>query len=78
MDEDNGLDVDAYLEAITQLDSKELHEWCVLIEKGKKLPELETEDEQLDVEAPEGTEVEESSSEEDELAKLTANRRRRS
>jgi len=78
MDEDNGLDVDAYLEAIPQLDSKELHEWCALVEKGKKLPELETEDEQPDVEAPEGTEVEESSSEEDELAKLTANRRRRS
>ena len=78
MDEDNGLDVDAYLEVIPQLDSKGLHEWCVLVEKGKKLPELETEDEQPDVEAPEGTEVEESSSEEDELAKLTQNRRRRS
>ena len=78
MDEDNGLDVDAYLEAISQLNYKELHEWCILVEKGKKLPELETEDEQPDVEAPEGTEVEEGSSEEDELAKLTANRRRRS
>lgn len=78
MDEDNGLDVDAYLEAIPQLDSKELHEWCTLIEGGKKLPELETEDEQPDVQAPEGTDVEENSSEEDELAKLTANRRRRS
>ena len=78
MDEDNGLDTDVYLDAIQTLDLKEMREWCTLIEKGKKLPELERAEDQLDVEAPEGTEVEESSSEEDELAKLTANRRRRS
>ena len=81
MDEDNGLDVDAYLDEVAKLDSKQLHEWCTLVEKGKKLPELEAEIEKndSDIAVPEGVESEESdSSEEDELAKLTANRRRRS
>lgn len=68
-------DADTYLDAIEELDIDELQSWCVLAESGKKLPKVDEAKE--DVKAPEGTESEEST-EDDELEKLTAGRRRRS
>jgi hypothetical protein len=64
-----------YLDTIEEFDIDQLQEWCTIVESGKKLPELNSKG--ADVKAPDGTQSSESS-EEDELTKLTANRRRRS
>jgi hypothetical protein len=68
-------ETDFYLDELEELDIDKLQEWCALVESGKKLPVLKSEE--PDVKAPEGTQSSEST-EDDELAKLTSTRRRRS